>query len=128
MKTNFTEPKLCHYEYDIKKNWFVFFRFKNPETGKLKLFVYKAGINLIKTKRARIAEAHQLREALIFKLHEENWNPFTSETFIPIQQKLLIEVLQEIMSTKRTVMKPKSVRTYDDILNMFTKWLKRCNF
>jgi integrase len=128
MKTNFTDPKLCHYDYDIKKDWFVYFRFKNQETGNPKLFVYKAGINLVKSKRARIAEANSLREVLHSRLYEENWNPFTSDTNVTIQQKVLIDVLNEIMSTKRTVMKPKSVRTYDDILKMFIKWLKKCDY
>jgi hypothetical protein len=81
MKTNFTDPKVCHYDYDIKKDWFVYFRFKNPDTGKSKLFVYKAGINLVKSKRTRIAEANSLRDGKSGQI--DHHTPVQTDHFAP---------------------------------------------
>ena len=67
MKLNFSEPKIFTGGVDISnwskltlsekraalgKDWFVYFSFRNPATGKLKKQPFiKAGANKLKTKR-----------------------------------------------------------------------------
>jgi integrase len=119
-KSTFTEPILCHYNFNMKKDWFVYFRYPDI-SGKKILLRFKAGINYEKEKRERIKAGNALRDALSYKLNNENWNPLLKET--PIQHKILSKVLDDIMNIKKSSMKPKSIRTYQDIVNMFKKWL-----
>lgn len=76
---NFTAPVICPKRpqpKDIKKLWYVSFRFRNPDTGQWVPIKKKKGINLYKNFRERLAEANALREAL-YDLLCKGWNPIT---------------------------------------------------
>ena len=60
---------------DIKKAWYVYYSFLNPETGKYKVFQEKRGINRYKTIKERTAEAIMLRDAINADL-KDGFNPF----------------------------------------------------
>lgn len=71
-KKNFTIPVVCNYDGDLKKKWFVYFRFFH--NGKWHVFKKKEGLNLCKTLKERTTEAEQLRLARE-KWLKEGWNP-----------------------------------------------------
>ena len=120
MKPSFTNPKIIHYNQDLSRQWFVYFRYFHE--GKWRVKVYKAYINAHKTKKDRMKEAIQLRDALIYKLKNENWNPFGNKKVL--MDKPIGQVIDEILATKQSSMKIKSIRTYNDIAKMFKTWLE----
>jgi integrase len=124
MSFKYSEPKVCHYKYDLTKKWFVYFRATNPESGQKKLFVFKSGINTFNNKAERIQEANELKKVLEYKLKHENWNPFTRKVETPIEKRTLLQHLSEMLELKAPVMKPKSIRTYREIVAMFRKWME----
>ncbi|GAB5563766.1 MAG: hypothetical protein Wins2KO_08290 [Winogradskyella sp.] len=52
----FTTPKINDFNGDLKKRWYVYFYYRNPETGKMQRMnnIY-GGVNRLKTKSARYA-------------------------------------------------------------------------
>lgn len=91
MKMNYSDPKMYTGGVDIStwytltllekktalsKDWFVYFSFRNPETGKLKKQPFiKAGVNKLKTKRERYAFLKTMQQALL-QLLEYGFNPY----------------------------------------------------
>ncbi len=60
----------------LSKEWFVYYSFRDPETGKLKRQSYiKAGANRFKSKRGRLAVLKTLQRNL-FLLLENGFNPY----------------------------------------------------
>jgi integrase len=117
----YTIPKINHHDYDTSKDWYVWHYAKHPETGKRKLFIYKKGINYFKRKKERIMEANALRLAIETAL-QEGWNPFTKKNTNP-EVNYLQNSLKNILEVKRSSLKIKSYRTYNDIVKMFCAWL-----
>ena len=90
MKLNYSEPKiftggvnistwstltLREKKTALEKDWFVYFSFRNPKTGKLEKQPFiKAGVNKIKTKRERLAFLKTMQCALL-QLLEYGFNP-----------------------------------------------------
>ncbi len=91
MKMNFTEPKIytggvqisewskltkLEKETALKKDWFVYYSYRNPETQKLQRQPHiKAGVNKLKTKRERIAFLRTMQKALL-ELLQAGFNPY----------------------------------------------------
>ena len=97
MKLNYSEPKIFTGGVDISnwskltshekktalsKDWFVYFSFRNPETGKLKKQSFiKAGVNKLKTKRERYAFLRTMQKALL-ELLQYGFNPYEDNSAI----------------------------------------------
>ena len=126
MKPNFTIPKLSPKDGDMSKPWFVFFRYTDMTSGEQKLFKFKKGFASIYSKAERIKYGHALIRSLTVEL-KSGLNPLTGNMEDEKPVKPLVQWLNDIMDTKRTVLKRKSVRTYDDILKYFTRWLSKNN-
>ena len=91
MKMNYSEPKIFTGSVDIStwssltsqekkialsKDWFVYFSFRDPKTGKLKKQPFiKAGVNKLKTKRERYAFLKTMQQALL-QLLQFGFNPY----------------------------------------------------
>ncbi|QNM84551.1 tyrosine-type recombinase/integrase [Polaribacter pectinis] len=91
MKMNYSEPKIYTGGVDIStwskltlqekkkamsKDWFVYFSFRNPETGKLvKQNFIKAGANKLKTKKDRYAFLKTMQQSLL-ELLQYGFNPY----------------------------------------------------
>lgn len=60
----------------LSKDWFVYFSFRNPETGKLKKQPFiKAGVNKLKTKSERLRFLKTMQRNLLMLL-ERGFNPY----------------------------------------------------
>jgi integrase len=68
-------PKLYDCSGDLKKEWYVSFRYTNPKTGERKPFPHRMGINYLHTKKERYEEAEAVI-ALLKDALDEGWNPF----------------------------------------------------
>jgi len=90
VKKNFSTPKIYNANGDIKKRWYVYFSFRNPETGKLQRMKNVYGIaNKCKTKEDRMYVLSSYRKNLV-KLLKEGFNPFEDNTEL-YKTKLLKE-------------------------------------
>ena len=121
---NYTEPKLYPLNRDLKKTWWVEFRYFNPETGKMQAKQFRDNLNELPTVRERIARGKVLIQS--YKdLLVEGWNPFSNEiqavnpeSFLPLD-----ELLEHILAIKRCIWTAKTWTTYSDHRKQFTKWL-----
>lgn len=79
-KTQFSLPKIYTANGDIFKRWYVYFSFRNPETGKMKRLSNIYGqANNFKTKEARFSVLTIYRKRLIYLL-KQGYNPFEDNT------------------------------------------------
>ncbi|WP_435137270.1 tyrosine-type recombinase/integrase [Formosa sp. A9] len=95
MKIDYSEPKIYTGGVDInhwskltkkekdsalKKNWYVYYAFRNPKTGKLQRQPYiKGGANLYKDRKSRLHILKVIQTSLLIIL-EEGFNPYTDNT------------------------------------------------
>ena len=122
IKANYTVPKLCNRKNDLKKDWFVYFYYTNPQNGVKKIFRYKLGINYLKTKKEREAEAKAIEHSLLEKL-EKGWNPFTNEIKTSSERLTIVEALEMTLELKKNTLTESSKRTYTNIFNFFKAYL-----
>ncbi len=64
----------------LSKDWFVYFSFRDPQTGKLKRQPHiKAGVNKFRTKRERLSFLKTMKHNIIMML-ERGFNPYADNT------------------------------------------------
>lgn len=79
-KQLFSIPKIYTAKGDLKKRWYVYFSFRNPETGKLKrLTPFYGNANTYKTKEERLQVLSVYRKTLL-KLLKQGYNPYNDNT------------------------------------------------
>ncbi|RCW91294.1 tyrosine-type recombinase/integrase [Winogradskyella arenosi] len=79
-KRDFSAPKIYSAKGDIKKRWYVYFSFRDPETKKLKRQKNIYGnANTYKTKEDRLALLSRYRKRLL-KLLQQGYNPYVDNT------------------------------------------------
>jgi hypothetical protein len=97
MKLNYSEPKIytggvdistwsqlskSEKEVALSKDWFVYFSFRSPESGKLKKQPFiKAGVNKLKSKRERHSFLKTMQRSLL-QLLEYGFNPYKDNTIL----------------------------------------------
>ena len=69
-------PKINDCGGSLDKDWYVYYSYRNPKTGRMKRFKIVKGINHYKTKKARLSAAKKIQKTYQRKL-EDKWNPFT---------------------------------------------------
>lgn len=75
IKKNFSSPKIYNAKGDLSKRWYVYFSFRNPETGKLKRVTpFYGDANTYKTKEDRLEVLTQYRKTLL-KLLSQGYSP-----------------------------------------------------
>ncbi len=121
----FTKPKLYSYNFDLKKVWFVAFRFHDNETGIVKQFQYRGDINKFSSKKERIEEANALT-AVLQEMLESGWNPILNKKEEDNKPTTtLIDTLEYLIEIRRNTIKPESTRTYNDVVKVFTGYLNK---
>ena len=140
MKNNFSKPKIytggldislwnklskAEKELALSKDWYVYFKFRNPVTGKLtRQSNIKSGVNRLKTKEDRMIMLEKFQTKILFLL-EQGFNPYqdnslleeklngkkelNKETEIKAPKKENIKVEIEVSSIEKTE-KEKSIR------------------
>lgn len=77
-KKNFSDPKIYNANGDVKKRWYVYFSYRNPNTGKLQRLKNIYGVaNKYKTKEERLSVLVMYRKSLL-KLLKQGYNPFAN--------------------------------------------------
>lgn len=151
VKKNYSTPKIYTANGDLSKRWFVYFSFRNPETGKLKRVtpIYGAASNHM-NKEARLTILVNYRKSLIEYL-KQGYNPFESNEELfkklsktsakPVEQKQIVaevksdplvmeppkmtirEACDFGLKLKDNIVSPSTHRNYDNRLKNFIKWL-----
>ena len=76
IKKNYSSPKIYDANGDLSKRWYVYFSFRNPETGKLKRVTpFYGNVNKYKTKEERLEILTQYRKVLL-KILKQGYSPF----------------------------------------------------
>lgn len=117
---------------DLKKRWFVFYYYLNPENGRFARFREYASINREKSLKGRKLQASNLQIA-INDLLKRGFNPYAdnaqvSEAVQYQNAKSLIECLEEVIAVKKSVSRARTWNTYRNILNHFIQWMRQSNY
>lgn len=98
----FKSPKIHPEDLRMDTQWFVYYSYLHPETGKYQRFKVCADLNRIKTKKERLAAAHDLKDSLTYLL-QGGWNPFENELpdkAEPTREPTLTELLDSVLAEK----------------------------
>jgi len=141
MKKKYSEPKIYNANGDLSKRWYVYYRFRNPETDELqKMPSIYLGANNYKTKAERLSILTSFKKNLS-KLLKQGYNPFQDnqelynelegenkiiETKIEQKPKQTIyEAIQFVITLKRQSLSATSFRGLNNRINNFLEWLEK---
>lgn len=120
----YSEPKIYDANGDINGRWYVYYSFRNPETGKLERQapIY-AGVNQFKNLKERREAIKILRESVSLIL-KNGYNPFSSEPNIDeIKKYNVSDAVDFVLKLKKNSFKESSYKDFESRINQFKKWL-----
>ena len=129
VKKQFSEPKIYDANGDLLKRWYVYFSFRNPNSGKLErqkpLYVSLK----LKTRRERMTELKVYQSALI-KLLEKGYSPFDSQPFEMDQQKLITtsQAIEFALNIKKGTLNDASFKKYRSRINQFSNYVEQIGY
>jgi integrase len=146
MTKNFSSPKIYNANGDLSKRWYVYFSFRNPETGKLERMKNIYGkSNIYKTKEDRLTALAIYRRKLLMIL-KEGFNPYQDniasytnrkvkqvsspekiENAVPIveQPKMTLkEAFDFGLKLKEKLINSTTKKNYENRIKNFLKWLE----
>lgn len=133
-------PQLHDYKGDIGKQWFVYFSFRDPASGKMKRFRIYDGFTGL-SKPDRYIHAQKLIEDLRAKL-KNGWNPFTGDERVVYDdnleyRKVAIEYgrqresirdirfwCSQFLDRKKSGIRPSTYTTYKSKLRYLTDFIE----
>ncbi len=138
-KKNYSEPKIYDANGDIAKRWYVYFSFRNPETGLLeKQTPIYGGANNFKTKQERYEVLNAYRKQLK-KVLEEGLSPYkdNQKALESISEKPVLQAEPTIVESsiairdafaialkiKQSVLSTTSFPSFNSNVKRFEKWL-----
>jgi len=119
----FNSPKLYDADGDLSRQWYVYYNFKHPETGKNERFRVAVSRGL-KTKMARYEKAAVIKKELKRKLLQ-GYNPFV---FDDKRNTNCIEALEYVKIYKKATLSKRSGFTYSSVITIFQNWLESVNY
>lgn len=104
LKKEFSIPKIYTANNDLSKRWYVYFSFRNPDTGKLKRQTPIYGdANKYKTKEERLAVLSILRQVLL-KLLKQGFSPYKdNEALYNVKKTTSDDVSKEVKGIRQNV-------------------------
>lgn len=126
----FTEPELCHYDYDMSRSWFVYFSVTNELTGKNMRLQFRSDINKFKTKPERLREAKNLKTFWQDHIRSGRYDPFAEGSVAApmVIPKTVVEAMTLIIALKGTSCKPRTISKYGEVKSCFLAWLKKTGY
>jgi len=144
-KQKFSTPKIYNAGGDLKKRWYVYFSFFDPQKGKMKRITpFYGNANTFKTKEERLSVLVIYRRVLL-KLLKQGYNPFEDntelylklntkkqapETKIPLKEEeapdmALREAFDYALKLKEKLISSRTKQDYEYKINRFLKWLEK---
>jgi len=113
---DFKLPRIFDADSDLNQRWFVYYYYKNPDTGKFQRFRVFIS-SKYQTKTARYTHANEIKAEIKRKLLS-GFNPFSSRTLgVSLQKALDFAVDYKLSVTgKRTAF------TYRSVAKLFLEW------
>lgn len=118
-----SEPELCTYDFDLSRQWFIYFTVRNELTGAEVRRQHRGNINTYHSKEQRIRQAAALIAYWKDRLKSGQYNPWAEPEDKEEMPATVKDAMARILALKKRALKPKSFRNYRDIVNMFTSWL-----
>ena len=114
------------YIYKGKNEWYIRYWVLNPETGLLKDFTDRGGLNKIKSLPDREKAANALKKAINQRLHD-GWTPWGPVE--PQEKKdnsaLLIQALNNLVELKKGTLRRRSWQSYKYSVDYLKKYLEK---
>lgn len=123
-KKKYSEPKIYDANGDLSKRWYVYFSFRNPETGKLERQpTIDTGIMSYRTLRGRNKAIKRLRETVQLIL-ENGFNPYDETEVIEEAKKYTApDAIDFILKLKEGQISDSYYRDFKSRLTQFKDWL-----
>ena len=125
----FTKPKIYDAGGDLSKRWYVYFSYRNPETGKMvrQKPVYLKVNQKFKTLSDRKAAIKKVRDALELQLINGNINPYEQK----YNEKKILSIHEAFslsLENAKATMKESSFKNHQHRIRTFEKWLDQNSF
>ena len=125
----FTNPKIYDAGGDLSKRWYVYFSYRNPETGKMvrQKPVYLKVNQKFKTLSERRAAIKKVRDALERQLINGNINPYEQK----YNEKKILSIQEAFslsLENAKATMKESSFKNHQHRIQTFEKWLDQNSF
>lgn len=116
---------LAELKTENPKDWYVYYSFRNPATGKLVPYKIRDGINRIKDPKKRKAKASELIADKNRQLNE-GWTPFENSGVASSElSKLnLLDAMGKVLEIKAPELRKDTKRTYKSTVNIFKDFLE----
>ncbi len=133
-KTLYTPAKLVIPKKDGKPTlngtWYVYYRYRNPDTGALDKFELKQGINRLKTIAERKKAGNNLKKA-VNRLLQEGFNPFEKHKEVErekdIKKLSVLEALDLAYAEKEKVWSESTNNVNKVMFSKFSQWIEKKN-
>lgn len=123
----YSEPKIQHFNYNLKYVWYVYYAFRNPITGYLERMP-----SIICSKTLNKSERLEYLKTIKQNLSEmlkDGLNPFDINNEIEeIQQYDIHEALKFALDLKKEVLGTVSYQNFKNRINKFETWLNENGF
>jgi integrase len=127
-------PKIYDAGGSLLRKWFVFYSFRNPESGKMQRFRVYENINSYKTIASRGNCARIVSDQILKKINS-GWSPFNDVLYANSSQCVIYndirkcnttwnKVLKEYLEEARPGLRYGTYTTYKSKLNIFCRWLE----
>lgn len=120
--------------YQGKRDCYVYYHYKNPDTGEWEMFKDRGGLNY-----QYIRDKPKLQKALAKDIADtynerlkSGWSPFANNNALPAEYDKMrylpaVEVLDALHKIKASSVKSKTHRTYGYAIEKFKDWMKQEN-
>lgn len=117
-------PKIYHGgdQYDLSKDWYIYFSYRNPDTGLLQRQTNIKRGNHHKTKTKRLEVLELYRKALV-EILEEGYSPY-DKPVVEANQMTLEQVIDFAMKVKKETWSDNNYKTMTARVGVFKKFLK----
>lgn len=118
---SYKEPEIYDAGGDMSKQWFVFYSYKNPDTGKFQRFKVFRNINSFTLKGERVEAAKVIRQAMS-ELLAEGFCPF--ELYRPeLDDFTVSNCIDTFLKSVELGLRKKTYKKYELSLLIFKRWM-----
>ncbi|WP_271406989.1 tyrosine-type recombinase/integrase [Tenacibaculum soleae] len=135
LKSLYSSPKIYRYselingkkKISTKKQWHVYYYYRNPYTGLMQKFTERKGINRLKTVTSREEAAKNLQKALKRYL-QDGYNPFIKkeiEKDVNTEIYTVFEAVSIAFNHKKNTWKESTIDVNTIYFNSFLNWIEK---
>lgn len=120
---SYKEPEIYDAGGDMSKQWFVFYSYKNPETGKFQRFKVFRNINSFTLKGERVEAARVIKQAMS-ELLAEGFCPF--ELYRPeLEDFTVSNCIDTFLKSIESGIRKKTFKKYELYILIFKEWITK---